>query len=220
MTADTIDTNDYAARAEQIRADHDRTLERVRAAYTDKRLTAEARDNLIAKSHLKTQAALEELRTAVNTQRTRTKQDLERRMFVPDTKDGNDPATRATSFRQARAQADALGDGRAIRAELLQAARSGDTLLAKAILQRAHDLAVRTQDKSLVETIVGYVNEYRPDLRQTYMDLVDMEREDKSVAQRFQREAAFMHTIPTELGRYQAQQIEQIAADPRFTDTK
>jgi len=213
-------TMTYTDQAEQIRTAHERAVAKIRDRYDRKEITADLRDTLIARSLRNTKQQLTQLREADKAERTNRKRTLEAKMFAPDAKDSADPAVRSTAYRQARAHASTLGDTGALRAELREAVRAGDTLMQKAIFQHAHDTAMQLEDKGLAEVVIGYINEVRPDLADDYRELVDLTRQDKSLTVGFHREAAYLVQTPRELGRYHDHQVERLADDPRFADAK
>lgn len=213
-------TTTHTDQAEQIRIAHDRNVEKIRDRFARKEITADLRDTLMARSLRKTKHDLDQLRTADKAERTARKRALETKMFTPNSSDGTDPAARSTAYRQARAHAAAIGDTAGLRAELIEAVRAGDTLMQKAILQHAHDTAMKLEDKGLAEVVIGYVNEVRPELADDYLELVNLDRTEKSLTNTFHREAAYLVETPRELGRYHDHQVERLADDPRFTDTK
>ncbi|WP_433465804.1 hypothetical protein [Spirillospora sp. CA-128828] len=211
-------TTNYADRAEQIRAAHDRTIEKIRGRFDRHEITAELRDTLMSRNVVDTRERLTQLRDTEKTERATRRQALERRFFAPTGKDGNDPATRAAAFRDARERAAKLSDEHAIADELRSAIRADDSLLQKALFERAHDIAMTTDTGNLPGVLVAYVNQVRPELADDYKELVDHVREDKSLSGRFAREAAYLVSAPTELGKYQDHRIAQVADDPRFSD--
>lgn len=210
-------STDYRAQAEQVRAAHDRQVDRIRDRFQRKEITAELRDTLIARNLLTTKEQLGQLREAEHSERVQRRQALERRLFSP-AGIGNDPATRATAYRQARAEAAKLGDEGAIREALRDAVRADDRLMQKAIFEHAHNVASTTGESSLAGVIVSYLNTVEPTATEPYRELVALTKEETSIGSRFAREAAFLVTNPREVERYQDHHLAQVAADPRFND--
>lgn len=213
-------TTSYAERAERIRQAHDRNLQNIRDRFTNREITSDMRDTLVARVTTNTRRQLDQLREAENAERTNRKRTLERRLFAPDSSDGNDPATRAAAFRQARDHARQLDDEGAIAEEMRAALRADDKLMLKALFERAHDInqVVNqvTQGKGLSKVVAGYLNEIRPDLTDDYRELHNMVTEDQSITGKLTREAAYLMPTPREIERYPEHRFDQIANDPRF----
>ncbi|KAB2341878.1 hypothetical protein [Actinomadura rudentiformis] len=213
-------TTNYGEHAARIKEAHDRKLQRIRDRFTRKEITAELRDTLISRNTVDTRNQLTELRQAEQAERTNRRQTLERRLFAPNSSDGNDPATRAAAFRQARAEAAKFDEEGAIVAELRKAMRADDKLMAKALFERAHDVAQATDGKGLSRVIVAYLNEVEPHKTDDYRELQSMIGDEKSLSGRFAREATYLMPTPTEVDRYQDHRLPQLAADPRFADVQ
>lgn len=209
---------DYAEHAARIRADYDRQVEKIRNQYERKHIPHERRDTMLARALLKAQRDLAQLREAESTARAQRRATIERRLFAPGNEDGNDPATRAESFRQARDRAAAIDDEGAMREAIRKAVRAGDRLQEKALLERAHELNTATEGKAMNGVIASYLNEVRPDLIDDYRELRQHTAEGRSLGARFARESSFLVVTPTELGKLHDYQIERVAADERFAD--
>lgn len=128
-----VEVETYRAAAGQLTEEFTRTHEQVAA---DRTLTDEGKWEQLEPLHAETTEQINDLRLREKTAVTNFKERLERRVFGLSPAAANDPA-RIVSFRDATARARQLEDEDEA-AEIYQSAlRSGDQVLATAVLERA-----------------------------------------------------------------------------------
>ncbi|MGC9409817.1 hypothetical protein [Streptomyces sp. DZ1-3] len=184
--------------AENIRAERDRALARVRARQD---LTPQAKQVAIARAQQaaeqKLAALLEESTASYERQRAM----LERKLFGGDDSGGYN----AMSARDARERAAKLTDPREAFAAFQRARRDGDTDLVKAIASHAAD---QSQVKILGDAwrpVVAAYAESSPGKADTYKQLAELQRPNSGT------DWSYALDTPSELGRLSTAQVLQLA---------
>lgn len=184
--------------AENIRAERDRALARIRGRQD---LTAQAKQVSVARiqqdAEQKMATLLEESTASYERQRAM----LERKLFGGDDSTGYN----AMSARDAREKAAQLNDPRDARDAFQRAQRAGDTDMVKAIASRAADLSQVPILGDAWQPIVTAYADTSPSKGDTYKQLTELQRPNSGT------DWSYALDTPSELGRLSTAQVLQLA---------
>lgn len=184
--------------AENIRAERDRALARIRGRQD---LTAQAKQVSVARiqqdAEQKMATLLEESTASYERQRAM----LERKLFGGDDSTGYN----AMSARDAREKAAQLNDPRDARDAFQRAQRAGDTDMVKAIASRAADLSQVPILGEAWQPIVSAYADTSPSKGDTYKQLTELQRPNSGT------DWSYALDTPSELGRLSTAQVLQLA---------